>query len=104
MPAFLNRVFKRDANAKRPQNQVPVPDQPSAPKWTDGWLRTEVSPDEVQELLRVCTAEVKSRGACIELNKFPPPFPDKRNWKIGNSPPPQKKRCGGFRCRKEVKS
>lgn len=61
MPAFLNRVFKRDANSKRTNGPV-VSEQPSKPTWTDGWARTEVDPEEVQELIRGCTTEVKSRG------------------------------------------
>lgn len=34
----------------------------SKPRWEDAWLRTRVDPEEVAELLRGCTAEIKSRG------------------------------------------
>ncbi|CCX30769.1 Similar to Morphogenesis-related protein MSB1; acc. no. P21339 [Pyronema omphalodes CBS 100304] len=61
MPAFLNRVFKREHGHGK-KNQLPAAETSTQPKQTDGWLRTEVSPDEVQELLRGCTNEMKARG------------------------------------------
>ena len=42
---------------------------PPKPRWEDAWLRTEVDPDEVQQLLHGCTVEVKSRG----MNLLPCP-------------------------------
>lgn len=39
-----------------------VPTPPPKPRWEDAWTRTEVEPEEVQELLRGCTHELKSRG------------------------------------------
>ena len=63
MPAFLNRVFRGGgANAKKSVNQTAVAERPTGPKYTDGWLRPEVAPEEVQELLRGCTIEMKARG------------------------------------------
>ncbi|KAI5798813.1 hypothetical protein EDC01DRAFT_16569 [Geopyxis carbonaria] len=63
MPAFLNRVFKRDyAASKKSLDQPAADEKPAQPKYVDGWLRTEVAPEEVQELLRGCTHEVKLRG------------------------------------------
>ena len=35
---------------------------PLKPKWEDAWSRKDVEPEEVQELLRYCTYEIKSRG------------------------------------------
>lgn len=35
---------------------------PPKPRWDDAWLRKEVEPEEVQELLRGCTQELKSKG------------------------------------------
>ncbi|KAI5815434.1 hypothetical protein BZA77DRAFT_355204 [Pyronema omphalodes] len=61
MPAFLNRVFKREHGHGK-KNQLPTTEISTQPKQTDGWLRTEVSPEEVQELLRGCTNEMKARG------------------------------------------
>ena len=39
-----------------------VPAPPPKPHWDDAWTRKEVEPEEIQELLRVCTYELKSRG------------------------------------------
>lgn len=35
---------------------------PAKPKWSDAWTRTSVEAEEVQELLKGCTVELKSRG------------------------------------------
>ncbi len=35
---------------------------PPKPRWDDAWLRKDVEPEEVQELLRGCTQELKSKG------------------------------------------
>jgi len=63
---FFSRVFRsRDAAASKRQIKQNGVDQRVAakPQWADAWLRTEVSPDEVQELLRGCTLELKARGS-----------------------------------------
>ena len=39
-----------------------VPAPPPKPHWDDAWTRKEVEPEEIQELLRGCTHELKSRG------------------------------------------
>ena len=39
-----------------------VPAPPPKPHWDDAWTRKEVEPEEIQELLRCCTHEMKSRG------------------------------------------
>ena len=48
---------KKDANALTNGHTGPV-----KPQWSDAWLRTRVDPDEVVELLRGCTQELKARG------------------------------------------
>jgi hypothetical protein len=62
MPSFF-RVFRRDADAKSKKNvnanQVV---EPPVPKWEESWTRKDVQPEEVQELIHVCTEEMKSRG------------------------------------------
>lgn len=66
---FFSKVFRikdRDgavAKSKKhahTNGHTPLP--PPKPRWDDAWLRKEVEPDEVQELLRGCVHEVKSRG------------------------------------------
>lgn len=54
-----------DAGAKKtkyPQQNGAVPAPPPKPRWDDAWTRKDVEPEEVQELLRGCTVELKSRG------------------------------------------
>lgn len=64
---FFSRVFRSkdgspaSKNAGKHADAPPPP--PQKPTWTDAWARTEVSPDEVDELLRGCTSEIKARGA-----------------------------------------
>lgn len=44
-------------------NGIVVPAPPAKPLWEgDAWTRKEVEPEEIQELLRGCTNEVKSRA------------------------------------------
>ena len=52
------------AKAKKQDVQAngAVPAPPPKPLWDDAWTRTEVEPEEVQELLNACTHEMKSRG------------------------------------------
>ncbi|KAL9598915.1 MAG: hypothetical protein Q9219_004180 [cf. Caloplaca sp. 3 TL-2023] len=39
-----------------------APPPPPKPRWGDAWLRKEVEPEEVQELLRACTNELKAKA------------------------------------------
>jgi hypothetical protein len=61
--SFFSRVFRRDPSSKKQakQNGISSSEAPK-PQWTDAWLRTEVSPGEIQELLHGCTVELKARG------------------------------------------
>ena len=65
MPFFSKRKSKdkskRAANALTNGHGPPVKAQ-----WSDAWLRTRVDPEEVFELLRGCTQELKSRGRSLE--------------------------------------
>ncbi|KAF5859706.1 hypothetical protein ETB97_002547, partial [Aspergillus alliaceus] len=51
---FLARVFRiKDSHAPKKAKAPVVEDSgPPKPKWTDAWQRTEVAPEEVQDLLR----------------------------------------------------
>ncbi|KAL8663918.1 MAG: hypothetical protein Q9202_003467 [Teloschistes flavicans] len=44
-------------------NGTAPPPPPPKPRWPDAWLRKDVEPEEVQELLRGCTNEIKSRAS-----------------------------------------
>ena len=68
---FFSKAFKgKDANGtptskpkkKHIQGNGAVPAPPPKPHWEDAWTRKVVEPEEIQELLRGCTYEMKSRG------------------------------------------
>ena len=63
---FFKKVFgsKDAARAAKAGNAGDQPVAPPKPRWEESWTRTEVAPDEIQELVQVCTQELKSRGAC----------------------------------------
>jgi hypothetical protein len=67
MPSLFSRLKGKDGPTKLAKSKKNGPQggvQEAAPKpaWEDAWLRKTVEPDEVQELLRGCTLELKSRG------------------------------------------
>ncbi|KAJ9646615.1 hypothetical protein H2199_002664 [Coniosporium tulheliwenetii] len=65
---FFSRVFKHrdgprassklDKHANGNDSAVALP----KPRWEDAWSRKEVAPEEIQELIHVCTQEMKSRA------------------------------------------
>jgi hypothetical protein len=71
MPSFFSKLkSNKDGPAKvtKPkkgaaQNAVSQQQALVKPKWEDAWIRKTVDPEEVQDLLRGCTLELKSRGA-----------------------------------------
>lgn len=78
MPSFSS-IFKRKEGVGTPfrpktkriaeQNgAAPVP--PQKQKWEDAWLRKDVDPEEVQELLQGCTYEIKSRGKYSKPGRY----------------------------------
>jgi hypothetical protein len=69
MPTFLSKVFRsKDAGgSKKNAQQAEASAAPTKPRWEDAWQRNEVQPEEVQELLKGCTQEIKSRGGFSHL-------------------------------------
>lgn len=66
MPSFFSRLKGKDgpttlSKSKKGQ-QAAAQVLPAKPKWSDAWARTSVEAEEVQELLKGCTIELKSRG------------------------------------------
>lgn len=62
---FFSRVFRSKDSAATKKQAKPtatVDPTPPRPKWTDAWQRTEVAPEEVQDLVRGCVQELKARG------------------------------------------
>ncbi|KAF9892908.1 hypothetical protein FE257_000500 [Aspergillus nanangensis] len=72
---FFTRVFRsKDSNTVKKTSKNPVVEDsgPAKPTWTDAWQRTEVAPEEVQELLRGCTQELKARANHHIVSLSPP--------------------------------
>ncbi|PGH23864.1 hypothetical protein AJ80_02112 [Polytolypa hystricis UAMH7299] len=71
--SFFSRVFrsKDGSGSKKQAKQNGLETSPPKPKWTDAWARTEVNPDEVQELIHGCTIELKARGLDIPFLLLP---------------------------------
>ncbi len=72
---FFSKVFRSNKDGSgvtskskkhTPQNGAVQPPPPK-PRWDDAWLRKDVEPEEVQELLRGCTQELKSKGTLPKL-------------------------------------
>jgi hypothetical protein len=66
MPSIFSRLKGKDGptkvKAKKGSNLDQLASQlPPKPRWEDAFTRTSVEPDEVQELIRRCTEELKSR-------------------------------------------
>ncbi|KAJ6111752.1 hypothetical protein N7523_007813 [Penicillium sp. IBT 18751x] len=61
---FFSRVFRsKDSNAVKKQSKPTAGDPvPTKPRWKDAWQRIEVGPEEVQDLIRGCTQELKARA------------------------------------------
>ncbi|KAF2850658.1 hypothetical protein T440DRAFT_517967 [Plenodomus tracheiphilus IPT5] len=72
MPFFKNVFKSKDgsrAGSKAGHNAEPV--APPKPRWEDAWSRKEVAPEEIQELVHVCTQEMKSRGLDMPFMLLP---------------------------------
>ncbi|EXJ78374.1 hypothetical protein A1O3_09535 [Capronia epimyces CBS 606.96] len=69
---FFSKVFKsKDAAAKKATAPVANGDTHQKIQWSDAWLRTRVDPEEVSELLHMCTAELKSRALDVPFLLLP---------------------------------
>jgi hypothetical protein len=70
---FFSKLFGGDAKAKA-RKQADLGQQVAPPKlkWEEAWARTEVAPEEVHELIHICTHELKSRGRTAALPNIGP--------------------------------
>ena len=68
MAGFFSRLKGKDGPSKVKKAIQQTNAEPAAkPRWEDAWMRTNVEPEEVQQLLRGCTAELKSRGKDVTI-------------------------------------
>lgn len=72
MARFFSRLRGRDGGKKSKNGNQDDLEKAPAKRWEDDSMRTYVEPEEIQELIRRCTEELKSRGMC-GLN-HPPSF------------------------------
>ncbi|KAJ0104162.1 hypothetical protein J7T55_000513 [Diaporthe amygdali] len=59
---MFSRRKGKDGKSKKKGANDELDQQPAKPKWTDAWARTSVEPEEVHELVKRCTEEIKSRA------------------------------------------
>jgi len=85
MPSLFSRLKGKDGptkiKSKKRGDLDHLADQlPAKPRWEDAFTRKTVDPEEVQDLIRRCTLELKARGmTSISLAPSargldPPPF------------------------------
>ncbi|KAF3764541.1 hypothetical protein M406DRAFT_43569 [Cryphonectria parasitica EP155] len=53
---------KKDGKSKKKGGNSDLDQQPAKPQWTDAWARSWVEPEEVHELVKRCTDEIKTRA------------------------------------------
>ncbi|KAL4996406.1 hypothetical protein BDV10DRAFT_172395 [Aspergillus recurvatus] len=64
MPSLTRFFRSKDSIAAKKSSNLSTAENtgPAKPTWTDAWQRTEIAPEEVQQLLRGCTQELKVRA------------------------------------------
>lgn len=69
MPGLFSRLKSRDGARSKKKNATNdfTEALPEKPKWDDAYARKTVEPEEIHELIRCCTDELKARGmsCCI---------------------------------------
>jgi hypothetical protein len=71
MVSLFSRLKGKDGRGKK-KGPDDANVAPALPAWTDAWSRDSVEPEEIQELVRKCTEEVKARGAFFFFFPLPP--------------------------------
>ena len=63
MPSLFARLKGRDSRKKKNSQLNSLAHQlPARQRWEDASARKSVEPEEIQELIRRCTEELKARG------------------------------------------
>lgn len=76
MPSIFSRLKSRDGSTKSKSKKHGAANdadgnQSQKPRWEDAYARTSVEPEEIQELVKLCTAELKARGLDIPFLLLP---------------------------------
>ncbi|KAJ8112268.1 hypothetical protein OPT61_g5333 [Boeremia exigua] len=69
MPFFKN-VFK-SKDPSRSGSKAEASEPAPRPRWEDSWSRKDIAPEEIQELVHVCTQEMKSRAVDMPFLLLP---------------------------------
>ncbi|KAL5615005.1 hypothetical protein BROUX41_005070 [Berkeleyomyces rouxiae] len=72
MAGLFSRLAGRDGKKKKAGLNDSTSQTLPKQRWEDAWVRTTVEPEEIQELIRRCTEELKSRA--LDLPFFLLPF------------------------------
>ncbi|CAI6331547.1 unnamed protein product [Periconia digitata] len=62
MPFFKNVFKSKDASRAGKADKTDQPVAPPKPRWEESWSRKDVDVNEIQELVHVCTQEMKARA------------------------------------------
>ncbi|EAQ92821.1 hypothetical protein CHGG_01056 [Chaetomium globosum CBS 148.51] len=71
MPSLFSRLKGKDGKSKSKKGALDQPEQPLKPRWDDAWARKTIDPEEVQQLLRFCTEELKARALDLPFLLLP---------------------------------
>ncbi|EMR69007.1 putative morphogenesis protein [Eutypa lata UCREL1] len=72
MPSIFSRIRSKDGKKSKKANLESLSHQlPNKPRWDDAYTRSSVEPEEIQELVRRCTEELKARGLDIPFLLLP---------------------------------
>ncbi|KAI1375422.1 DUF1708-domain-containing protein [Hypoxylon crocopeplum] len=75
MPSFFSRIRGKDGSRVKSKKNANLQDLthqlPSKPRWEDAYTRTTVEPEEVQELIKRCTEELKARALDLPFLLLP---------------------------------
>ncbi|KAJ4296093.1 hypothetical protein N0V88_004795 [Collariella sp. IMI 366227] len=73
MPGLFSRLKGRDGKFRSKKGGLDqlANQQPKKPRWDDAWTRKTVEPEEVQELVRFCTDELKARALDLPFLLLP---------------------------------
>ncbi|KAK4162564.1 hypothetical protein QBC43DRAFT_77729 [Cladorrhinum sp. PSN259] len=72
MPSLFSRLTGKDGKkSKKGQLDSLANQLPQKPRWDDAWARTNVDPEEVEELIHFCSAELKARALDLPFLLLP---------------------------------
>ncbi|KAI1821029.1 hypothetical protein F4861DRAFT_542369 [Xylaria intraflava] len=73
MPSLFSRIRGKDGKLRSKKNgsDDSTNQLPAKPRWDDAYTRTSVGPDEIQDLVHRCTAELKARALDLPFLLLP---------------------------------